>query len=231
MSAGPSIYESGEYAARNPEWHLEHSPWKARQIRNMLEKHRLQPGRIVEVGCGAGAILEALRGELAPRPTCLGYEISPQAYALAKQREGEGLQFRLGSPAPEHEPFDLALAIDVLEHVEDYLGFIRSLQTLARWKILHIPLDLSVLSLCRPMYLRMAREHVGHLHYFTLETALASVEQAGLKVKDWFFTSVELDQGAAGQKRLHLLRRWLHKWRPELAARWLGGFSVLVLCE
>ena len=225
------LYTSGEYAAKNPDWHLEHSPWKARQVRRMLDKHGLKPGRIAEVGCGAGGILEALRNELDPRPDCVGYEISPQAFELAGKREVEGLRFRLGTPCAEDGVFDLVLAMDVLEHVEDYLGFIRSLKPLAPWKIIHIPLDLSVVSVARPIYLNMAREHVGHLHYFTLETALASVEQAGLKVKDWFFTSIELDQGVHGTKRLQMLRRWLHKWRPHLAARWLGGFSVMVLAE
>ena len=227
----PDLYTSGEYAAKNPAWHIEHSPWKARQVMKMLKKNDLKPQRIVEIGCGVGGILETLRNELAPHPDCVGYEISPQAFDLAKNRGKEGLDFRLGSPALGEEKFELALAMDVLEHVEDYLGFTRSLKSLARWKILHIPLDLCVVSLARPIYLKMAREHVGHLHYFTLETALASVEQAGLKVEDWFFTSVELDLGASGQKRLHILRRWLHAWKPHLAARWLGGFSVLVLCK
>lgn len=227
----PDPYTTGEYAAKNPGWHLEHSAWKARQVMKMLDRNALAPQRIVEIGCGVGGILETLRDELAPHPNCVGYEISPQAFELAKRREKEGLTFRLGSPAQGEETFDLALAMDVLEHVEDYLGFTRSLMPLGAWKILHIPLDLCAVSIARPMYLKMAREHVGHLHYFTLETALASVAQAGLNVRDWFLTSVELDLGASGQKRLHALRRWLHAWRPHLAARWLGGFSVLVLCE
>lgn len=226
-----SLYTSGEYAAKNPDWHLEHSPWKARQLLRMLEKHDLKPGRIAEVGCGAGGILEVLRGELDPHPQCVGYEISPQAFELAKKRETDGLQFRLGTPTAEDGTYDVVLAMDVLEHVEDYIGFIRSLKPLASSKILHIPLDLSMVSVARPIYLNMAREHVGHLHYFTLETALASVEQAGLRVKDWFLTSVELDQGVHGTKRLQVLRRWVHRWRPHLASRWLGGFSAMVLAE
>ena len=121
--------------------------------------------------------------------------------------------------------------MDVFEHVEDYLGFIRGLQPLAQWKVFHIPLDLSVLSVARPIYLKMALEQVGHLHYFTRETALASLEQAGLKVRDWFFTSVELDQGAHGRKRLQALRKLLFARNADFAARWLGGFSLLVLAE
>lgn len=227
----PSPYTSGEYAANNPGWHLEHSPWKADQVSKMLSKHDIRPSRVIEVGCGAGGIVEALRAGLDSKPDCVGYEISPQAFALAKQREAEGLRFVHGAPRVADSGFDVVLAMDVLEHVEDYLGFIRGLKPLGRWKVLHIPLDLSVVSLAKPIYLEMARRHVGHLHYFTRESALASVEQAGLTVKDWFYTSVELDQGVHGRKRLHLLRRWLFRWNPELAVRWLGGFSILALAE
>jgi hypothetical protein len=225
------LYSSGEYAVRNPDWHQEHSQWKANQVRQMLEKHSIRPSRLAEVGCGAGGILESLHRQLLPQPECAGYEISPQAFSMAQRRETCGLHYHLGSPGPDDEPFDVVLAMDVFEHVEDYLGFIRGLQPLARWKIFHIPLDLSFLSLARPIYLTMAREQVGHLHYFTRETALATLEQAGLKVRDWFFTSVELDQGVHGRKRLQIFRRLLYARNAELAARWLGGFSLLVLAD
>jgi hypothetical protein len=227
----PDLYCSGEYAARNPSWHQEHSQWKAMQVIRMLEKHNLQPSRLVEVGCGAGGILECLHRQLVPQPDCVGYEISPQAFSMAQQREARGLHFHYGSIEALDETFDVVLAMDVFEHVEDYLGFIRGLQSLARWKIFHIPLDLSVLSVARPIYLTMAREQVGHLHYFTRETALASLEQAGLKVRDSFFTSVEIDQGVHGRKRLQAFRKLLFARNAELAARLLGGFSLLVLAE
>jgi 2-polyprenyl-3-methyl-5-hydroxy-6-metoxy-1,4-benzoquinol methylase len=227
----PELYSSGEYAARNPQWHQEHSQWKAMQVRRMLEMHSIQPSRLVEVGCGAGGILECLHRQLVPQPVCVGYEISPQAFSMAQRREARGLHYHLGAPGPDDDPYDVVLAIDVFEHVEDYLGFIRGLQSLARWKIFHIPLDLSVLSVAKPIYFTMAREQVGHLHYFTRETALASLVQAGLKVKDWFFTSVELDQGVHGRKRLQIVRKLFFTRNPDLAARWLGGFSLLVLAE
>jgi hypothetical protein len=225
------MYTSGEYASKNPNWHLEHSPFKATQVSKMLAKHAIKPRRLMEVGCGVGGILEELRNRLDPKPECVGYDVSPQAIEFAAKREGEGLKFFLGTPDPKAGRFDVALAMDVAEHVEDYLAFIRGLKELAEWKILHIPMDLSMLSVARPSYLSLARQHVGHLHYFTLETALASVEQAGLEVKDWFLTSVELEQGAPGQKRLQFVRRMMNSWKPELTARILGGYSVLVLCK
>jgi hypothetical protein len=150
---------------------------------------------------------------------------------MAQKRESTGLHYCHGKPQPNVDNFDVVLVMDVFEHVEDYLGFIRELQPLAHWKIFHIPLDLSFLSIMKPSLLRMAREHVGHLHYFTLETALASIEQSGLKVRDWCITSVELDQGLHGKKRLQFFRKILFSINPELAARFLGGFSVIVLTD
>lgn len=150
---------------------------------------------------------------------------------MAQQREVRGLHFHFGSPEALDDTFDVVLAMDVFEHVEDFLGFIRGLQSLARWNIFHIPLDLNVLSAARPIYLTMARQQVGHLHYFTRETALASLEQAGLKVRDSLFTSVEIDQGVHGRKRLQVFRKFLFARDAQLAARLLGGFSLLVLAE
>jgi len=77
----------------------------------------------------------------------------------------------------------------------------------------------------------MARNKVGHLHYFTRETALASLEQAGLHIVYWFYTSVEFDQGVHGRKRLQSIRKLLFRFYADLAVRWLGGFSIMVLAN
>lgn len=41
--------------------------------------------------------------------------------------------------------WDLVLVLDVFEHVDDYLGFLRGLSRIARNIIFHIPLDISVM--------------------------------------------------------------------------------------
>jgi len=64
----PNLYTSGEYAAKNPDWHQEHSVWKALHVQRMLEKHNIRPARLAEVGCGAGGILESLHHHLEPQP-------------------------------------------------------------------------------------------------------------------------------------------------------------------
>ena len=59
-----TIYTSGEYAAKNPTYHVEDSAWKAHQILKIIQRNNLQPLSICEVGCGAGEILRQLQSNL-----------------------------------------------------------------------------------------------------------------------------------------------------------------------
>jgi len=52
--------EKGNYLENNPTWHIEDSPWKAKQIFKMLNKNSINPKSIAEIGCGAGEILNQL---------------------------------------------------------------------------------------------------------------------------------------------------------------------------
>jgi hypothetical protein len=44
-SAGNSSYEDGRCLEKNPSWHAEESPFKARQIVRMLKQQGLQPAQ------------------------------------------------------------------------------------------------------------------------------------------------------------------------------------------
>ena len=166
------IYEDGTYLENNPSWHEEDSPWKAKQIRRIIEKNSLTPKRIYEIGCGAGEILRQLSKSY-PNIEFFGYEISPQAFELCKKKTKNNLSFKLSDLLEEsNEHFDIVMAIDVFEHVEDYFGFLRRLKEKAVYKIFHIPLDLSVQTVLRSSPIIKGRKSVGHIHYFTKETAL-----------------------------------------------------------
>lgn len=228
------MYQSGEYLDKNPRWHAADSPWKAAQILKMIRKQNLNPATVCEVGCGAGEILNRLHAEL-PATNFFGYEVSPQAYEICSAKTKERLQFRLGDLLETEERFDLLLCIDVFEHVPDYLSFLERLRGRASRFIFHIPLDLSALSLLRPARLMKTRYGVGHLHMFTAETALAVLKDTGYETLDSFFTAggLELEKN---QKRLrtvlaNLPRRVLGKFNPRLAARILGGYSLLVFAK
>lgn len=227
------IYEDGTYQRVNSTWHEEDSPWKADQIKKIIATNKINPLTICEIGCGAGGILNCLADYYGSNVFLSGYEISPQAFEICKKKEKENLRFFLKNLTNEDINFDLVLAIDVLEHVEDYLGFLAELKKMGTYKILHIPLDLSVQSVLRSTPILHCRESVGHIHYFTKETALATLKDAGYEIIDYFYTSgsVERPNRSWKTKLLKFPRMAAFNIHQGLAVRILGGFSLLVLAK
>lgn len=228
------IYEDGTYLANNPTWHEEDSPWKAMQIIDIIKKNSLNPRRICEVGCGSGEILNQLSEHYSHGKKFFGYEISPQAFELCKKKSKTNLIFKLSDLFEDKdEYFDIVMAIDVFEHVEDYFGFLRKLKVKAEYKILHIPLDLSVQTvLCSSPIIR-ARKLWGHIHYFTKETALETLKDTGYEIIDLIYTgsSVELPKRGWKANLLKMSRKFAFSVNKDLALRLLGGYSLLVLAK
>jgi cyclopropane fatty-acyl-phospholipid synthase-like methyltransferase len=227
-----ALYENGTYLSKNPTWHEEDSRWKVGHIRTILKRNGIQPTTLCEIGCGAGGILECLAEEYGNGVTCYGYEVSPQAFEICRQKEGLNLRFALGDlPDGKDTAFDVVMAIDVMEHVEDYLTFLRSVRSIGTYKVLHIPLDLSVQTVLRASPLANARSSCGHIHYFTKETALEALRDAGHRVMDCFYTASALELGNFGWKAglLKLPRKLLFSVHQDLAVRILGGYSLMVL--
>jgi cyclopropane fatty-acyl-phospholipid synthase-like methyltransferase len=227
------IYRSGAYLEQNPSYHVEDSAWKAGEIVKMIEKHAVEPHSVCEVGCGAGEVLRQLQLKLPPDTMFFGYEISPQAFALCQTRENERLQFYCSDLlANKTAQFDLLLCIDVFEHVENYLGFLRELRGKATRTIFHIPLDLSAQWVSRRGPIMRERKQGGHLHYFTKETALATLEDCGYEVRDWCYTAGAIANPRSVKAKLASWpRRLLSKVNQDLVVRVLGGYSLLVLAE
>jgi hypothetical protein len=228
-----AFYTGGEYLRRHPDWHAGDSPFKARQVRRMLERNQLSPASVCEVGSGAGEILRELHDTLGPDVHYVGYDISPQAHELAKPKASERLRFELGDVTKLDVHFDLMLVMDVIEHLEDYYGFLRAIRGKAAHAILHIPLDLSAQTVARPSLLLRKREEVGHIHYFSKETALATLREAGYEPADYFLTAGSLELPPVSRKAgaARFPRRVLAAVSDDWAARLLGGFSLLVLAK
>lgn len=228
-SAIKQEYLDGQYLLKNPSFHVEDSPWKAGQILKMLELRSLRPSTIAEVGCGAGEILVQLSAKL-PSSRLFGYELSPQGFKLCQARQTDRIQyFQLDLLKQEHAYYDLVLCIDVFEHIEDYFAFLRALRERGRAFIFHVPLDMNAQMVARREQISRVRDVVGHLHYFSKETAFAALRECGYAIQSWFFTPNGADRPrSAKAKLLQIPRKVCFRAAPELTVRLLGGYSLLI---
>jgi SAM-dependent methyltransferase len=229
-----AVYRNGSYLKYNPSWHAEESPFKVRQIERMMDRQHLKPRSVCDVGCGAGLVLAELQSHLPSDCICWGYDVSPDALAMCTNRGNQNLHFRLRDIRKDESAtlFDLLLMLDVFEHVEDYIGLIRSVRSKARQKLFHIPLDLSVQAVLRENGLLRRRDHHAHLHYFTKETALRTLTDVGYTIVDWFYTPRCIELGdLLVQKIVRIPRRLCFAGFPDLTVRVLGGYSLMVLAE
>jgi len=223
----PQLYTDGEYLeATGGTWHLEDSPFKAKYVDLLIRRNGLKPATVCEIGCGAGGVLAQLRPRW-PEAELTGYDISPQAHALSRQFACDRLRFVLGDALARTERFDLALVMDVVEHVEDCFGFLRGVREKGTWQVYHIPLEINASTALRDMLAQGYK--LGHIHHFSLSTALAALRYAGLEVVDYVLTPVALECGKLGRTQVaNLVRRCLP---AALCTRLLGGYSLMALCR
>ena len=78
--------------------------------------------RLLDVGCGTGAILESFSS----RYEAFGTDTAPQAIEFCRQRGLKKLYCGTLETYPPSKPFDLITMLDMLEHVEDDEGLLRT---------------------------------------------------------------------------------------------------------
>lgn len=229
-----NIYTSGEYLQKNATWGHEDAKWKSQQVLKMINRNHLKLDSIADIGCGSGGVLEELHQVMPSHTKFYGYEISPQAIELCHQIKKERIQFTLSGVSDiKNKQFDLAMALDVFEHLEDYYAFLRALCEKSQYKVFHIPLELCVQTILRVKPLLGARQSVGHLHYFTKEIAITVLKETGYQVLDYFYTFDSFKESAKSFRTLFakIPRSILFAIHQDFAARLLGGFSLLVLAK
>ncbi|MEO7960475.1 MAG: methyltransferase domain-containing protein [Ginsengibacter sp.] len=228
------IYEDGTYLKNNPAWGVPDSKWKAKIIKDLLEKNRLHPNKITEVGCGAGGILEALSDKAGTDAQFSGYDISLHAIKMARQRETKNLKFYNEDFLIKEIHTDLLLVIDVVEHIPAYYEFLQNIKSKSDYFVFHIPLDLSCRTIFKPHVLQQQREAVGHLHYFTREMVLWFLKDTGYEILDWVYTKPVVDVHYSQNTKTFikkLLRNLSFAVSKDISAKMWGNYSMMILAK
>lgn len=229
------IYVNGEYFKNNPGWDVADAKWKVDVIVGLLQKNSIKPKQVIEVGCGAGENLVELLKRDNTIEKLTGYDISPQAIELAAKKATDKISFYNEDVATKENLYaDLMLVIDVVEHVDDYYGFLRKLKTKSDWFVFHIPLDLSRRTVMKPHVMLQQRQSVGHIHYYTKEIAEWALKDTGYEIVDWVYTKPVVDVQPAGSFK-RFIKKTLRNISFDINRDWSvkkwGNYSMMILAK
>lgn len=155
-------------------------PWWAARGRLLLALlSRLgdsRDSRVIEVGCGWGTNLTAL--ERAGYHV-VGLDISRQALERIDRPDRQLVEADLTQDLPADAPqYDVVLALDVIEHVDDDRAVVRRLAQLARPGG-HVIVSVPAL----PELFSEFDSVQGHRRRYTPETLRAAIDGSGLKIE------------------------------------------------
>ena len=96
---------------------------KRRYLSVVLDKYFSQGGKMLDVGCGTGAVMESLKN----RGDISGVDMSDAALTYCRQK---GLKVEKGlanAMTYSESTFDIVFALDVLEHLDNPVGAVKEI--------------------------------------------------------------------------------------------------------
>jgi SAM-dependent methyltransferase len=138
---------------------------------------KLGVNSVLDVGCGSGENLSALREEF-PTLSLSGIDISPEALALSAKRVPDvNLEVLDIQKEKLTSRFDLVMSLQVVEHLEDDVTAMRHMGEMAeQW----------VMVATMRGRMRPSERKIGHIRNYTDEDLRQKAEKAGLHVIDIF---------------------------------------------
>jgi SAM-dependent methyltransferase len=187
------FYATDEYLRRNPSLHEEDSPWKIQRVMPLVELfvklHGSKSVRILDVGGGAGLILQAIGEKLKYNHgvVVLKYAMDLSPLMLTRQkRNNPDLQATfnvdLCKNSLDNKFADLVLMIDVVEHIPDSDKALNEISRIGKFAILNIPLEKNVIEfiwnvMSNGTFRRSKIASVGHIHTYTYASALKQINR------------------------------------------------------
>jgi 2-polyprenyl-3-methyl-5-hydroxy-6-metoxy-1,4-benzoquinol methylase len=142
-----------------------------RSLDDLME--RAEPGSLLDVGCGEGVLVQRWAQSL-PSSRVVGIDLEEESIQAGwSQRQAPNLEYRTmpaeNLPFAEDE-FDLATAIEVLEHVPDPEHTLAEMARCARYHLLvSVPREplWRLLNMARGAYLAQLGNTPGHLNHWS----------------------------------------------------------------
>ena len=224
-SATAAFYDAAYRSAgeRGARWRELGAVGKADHVERLLPA---RPDRLVEIGCGDGALLAEL-GHRGAAGSLHGFDVSEEAVRAARGRGLRSVDAFDGDRLPvRDDAFDVAVLSHVLEHVPDPVALLREAARTAPTVIVEVPLERNLSG--RRSSRRALSEGAGHVLALDRARVREIVEAAGLRVgaelMDPLAAAVHIFFAESPAARLRAraksaVRRGVFAVSPDLAAR------------
>lgn len=205
MTAGPHELSGTDYDAAWTRWAdmVKYSPAPFHRRRMILQLARtLKPKSVLDVGCGSGELIRAMHKQLRP-DRMVGVDLSP-AVVESNRRAIPYAQFHSLdiSDAPLAGQWDLVVASEVIEHIEDYRSAIQHLRMMCSGHLIVTVPSGRIYPIDRQM---------GHVRHFTAAEMTLALEASGFKVRNvwqWGFPWHSLYKRAINSSPEAMLNRF-----------------------
>jgi len=253
-----NIYLNNDYLRSNPSLHEEDSPWKAKILIPLVDNFARQTSKaeinVLDVGGGAGLILKSLSDHLINtygiKVNKYVIDLSPGMLNAQKQNNPDiirSLNESINKTSLGDKSIDLALMIDILEHVTEETNALKEIDRIANYAIFKVPLENNLYSLVRNMFnlnemRAYSREQYGHVNFYSYPILMRKIGSVFKKiisascanVYDYFLKSPHYNKLMKARNKLfYLIVAWLaSRLPPWLHSLVFGDFAlILVQCH
>lgn len=202
-----NFYVSGKYIEKNPTIHEEDNAWKTKKILPFIDVALKRLSRehdinVLDVGGGAGFIIKNISlyvdkiHRLKINKFCL--DVSPDMLKMQKINNPDAVKF-LGEDichaSLSDKQIDLALAIDVLEHVSEPENALRELRRISDLAIFKVPLeDNLILKILNFVTLGKFKQEktlgtLGHINSYNINSLTKSIVKNYGQIIEYSYTN------------------------------------------
>ena len=173
--------------ANEAEWLDRTARHKADSIEHLIRRNGIACETMLELGCGTGSVIrECQRRGLAGSYIAVDYSATAIDYLRAHSVDIETHIADVTDAALTFDqPVDVVVLSHVIEHLEEPLGFLQSLQNIAfpRYLIAEVPLDDLLMGRLAALAKKDRTQNLaGHVQFFTAKSFHKLLASSGLDV-------------------------------------------------
>ncbi len=227
-----------EYLKLNKDLHDSDFHTKSSAVLSILPKG-FKPDSIIDIACGSGKILIEIAKRLGSKDV-VGVDISRKIIDIARQNDSEGVVEWLPLSIFDYQRtgFDLVLAIDIVEHVENDKELLDRILSLGKLAVIKVPIEDNPINrfimwaTCKKIdpWKETERKY-GHIHHYSLKSFIQLLEASGASVEKIEYLHLPKRSKAFWEVlRVLILPLWFISRKAYI--KFNGGFVVaLIKCN